>query len=87
MSSTLPPLVGIREVRKALNISVAELMDGIRAQGYDIKDPSTIRNVELGHKRASRGLMHCWAKALGLDPVNVIQFYSDDDLGIAVRAA
>lgn len=68
-------------------MSVAELMDGIRAQGYDIKDPSTVRNVELGHKKASRGLMHCWAKALGLDPVNVIQFYSEEDLGVAVRAA
>lgn len=87
MTSKLPPLVGIRTVREAQKMSVAELMDGIRAQGFDIKDPSTVRNIELGHKKASRGLMHCWAKALGLDPMDVIQFYSEEDLGVAVRAA
>lgn len=87
MSAKLPPLVGIREVRKAQKMSVAELMDRIREHGYDIRDSSTVRNIELGHKKASRGLMHCWALALGLDPMNVIQFYSDEDLGIAVRAA
>lgn len=87
MSSKLPPLVGIREVRKAQKMSVAELMDRIREHGYDIKDSSTVRNIELGHKKASRGLMHCWAKALGLNPMDVIQFYSEDELGVAVRAA
>jgi hypothetical protein len=87
MSAKLPPLVGIREVRKAQKMSVAVLMDRIREQGYDIKDPSTVRNIELGHKKASRPLMYTWAKALGLNPMDVIQFYSDEDLGIAVRAA
>ena len=86
MSAKLPPLVGIREVRKAQKMSVAELMDGIRQQGYDIKDPSTVRNIELGHKKASRGLMH-QGPVRTSDPINVIQFYSEDDLGIAVRAA
>ncbi len=87
MSAKLPPLVGIRAVREAQKMSVTVLMERIREQGYDIKDSSTVRNVELGHKKASRGLMHCWAKALDLDPMDVIQFYNDGDLGIAVRAA
>lgn len=33
----------------------------------------TIRNIELGHKRASVQLMTAWAKALKIAPLDVAQ--------------
>lgn len=76
MSNPTPlgPQVPIRELRKAYGLSIAQLCDRIEANGLD-KRPheDTIRNVELGHKRASQPLMSAWAKALGMTVLDVVQ--------------
>lgn len=67
------PLVGIRELRKAYGLSVGELARRITdEQGLKVHE-DTIRNVELGHRRASNPLITAWAKALGLNPLDVAQ--------------
>lgn len=70
----LGPQVPIRALRTAYGLSIAQLCDRIEANGLD-KRPheDTIRNVELGHKRASQPLMAAWSKALGLTPLDVVQ--------------
>ncbi|BDY33208.1 helix-turn-helix domain-containing protein [Mycolicibacterium mageritense] len=75
MQSTVRgPQVRIRDYREALGISVNHLVDRIKETGYEGSvHPDTIRNVELGHKRASKPLMTAWAKALGLVPLDVWQ--------------
>ena len=75
MQSTVRgPQVRIRDYREALGISVSQLVERIYETGYaDSVHPDTIRNVELGHKRASKPLMTAWAKALGLNPLDVWQ--------------
>ncbi|MBX9919121.1 MAG: helix-turn-helix transcriptional regulator [Mycolicibacterium frederiksbergense] len=73
-SSVRGPQVRIRDLREALGLSVNQLVDRIIEAGYDQKlHADTIRNVELGHKRASKPLMTAWAKALGLVPLDVWQ--------------
>lgn len=53
---------------------MAALIDRINEQGGPKGvHPDTIRNVELGYKRASKPLMTAWAKALGLSPLDVWQ--------------
>lgn len=68
------PQVRIRDYREALGLSVTQLVERIKETGYSEKLHSdTIRNVELGHKRASKPLMTAWIKALGLSPLDVWQ--------------
>lgn len=69
----LGPLVPIRELRGALGLSVTQLCDRIEPHLGKRPHEDTIRNVELGHKRASGPLMTAWAKALGLTPIDVAQ--------------
>ncbi|MGC5027404.1 helix-turn-helix domain-containing protein [Tsukamurella sp. DT100] len=66
------PQIRIRDFREGLGLSVAALVERIAEQGVEVH-PDTIRNVELGHKKASRPLMTAWSKALGLTPLNVWQ--------------
>lgn len=69
------PQISIRDLREAHGLSVAQLAERIqKIQGAD-KPPhtDTIRNVELGHKKASTPLITAWAKALGLNPLDVWQ--------------
>ena len=73
-SNVRGPQVRIRDYREALGISVNQLVDRIKETDYEGNvHPDTIRNVELGHKRASKPLMTAWAKALGLKPIDVWQ--------------
>ena len=72
MTAKTPPLVSIRAVREAHGLSIADLIVRIGEQGVDVKDSATIRNVETGNKRPSNRLMHAWAKALQLNPVDVL---------------
>ncbi|MDM3894800.1 helix-turn-helix domain-containing protein [Mycobacterium intracellulare] len=73
-SSVKGPQVRIRDYREALGLTVSQLVERIKETGYDgAVHPDTIRNVELGHKRASKPLMTAWAKALGLMPLDVWQ--------------
>lgn len=73
-SHPLGPQVRIRDYREALGISVNQLVERIVATGYNENlHADTIRNVELGHKRASKPLLSAWIKALGLSPLDVWQ--------------
>ncbi len=67
------PQIRIRDLREAHGLSVRNLIERIAENGVDGVHPDTIRNVELGYKRASNPLMTAWAKALGLSPLNVWQ--------------
>lgn len=79
----LGPQVPIRELRKAFGLSIPQLCDRIEASGLG-KRPheDTIRNVELGHKRASQPLMTAWSKALGLTPLDVVQPVAADQVPV-----
>lgn len=68
------PQVPIRALREAYGISVQDLIERIEQAGGPKKThPDTIRNVELGYKRASNPLMTAWAKALNLTALSVHQ--------------
>lgn len=75
MTATAPlgPLVPIRGLREAYGLTVSQLCDRIEPHLGKRPHEDTIRNVELGHKRASAPLMTAWAKALGLTPLDVAQ--------------
>jgi hypothetical protein len=67
------PRIGIRQYREALGLSVSELVQRLKDErGFDTH-PDTIRNVELGHKPASKPLMTAWIRVLGLTPLDVEQ--------------
>lgn len=66
--------VPIRALREAHGLSVNDLIVRIQQHGGPAKlHPDTIRNVELGYKRASMPLLTAWAKALGLTSLDVYQ--------------
>ena len=68
------PQVPIRAHREAFGLSVAALIERIEQCGGPTgTHPDTIRNIELGYKRASKPLMTAWAKALGLTGLDVYQ--------------
>ncbi|MBF6060563.1 helix-turn-helix transcriptional regulator [Nocardia terpenica] len=67
------PLVRIRNLREAQDITVRELILRIVEYGGPGVHEDTIRNIELGHRRASDELMHAWARALGADPLDIVQ--------------
>ncbi|MET8985938.1 helix-turn-helix transcriptional regulator [Nonomuraea wenchangensis] len=47
-------------------------MQRIRAHGVNVhKD--TVSNIELGYRRGSEELLTAWAKALGINPLDVYQ--------------
>lgn len=70
---SLGPLVPIRKYREANCLSVSDLCDRIEPFLGKRPHEDTIRNVELGNKRASTTLMNAWAKALGLTPLDAVQ--------------
>lgn len=70
MAST--PLVPIREIRKAYGYTLNDLADRIAAEGVTVT-PEALSNVERGNKKASNRLLHAWARALRLPPLDVIQ--------------
>lgn len=65
-----PPRVDIRRLREAHGLTIPALVERIREQGYDVT-ADHISNCELGWKRPSNSLLHAWAKALGLLPLDV----------------
>lgn len=66
------PQIRIRHYREAMRIPVGELVTRIAELGVDVH-PDTIRNVELGRRRASDRLMSAWCQALGLAPMDAWQ--------------
>lgn len=73
------PQVRIRELRSAYGLSVKQLIERIGEEGGPNVHEDHIRNVELGHKKASGPLMTAWAKALRLNPLDVWQESRDLD--------
>lgn len=65
--------VPIRALRESHALSIDQLCDRIEPIFGKRPHGDTIRNVELGHKKASRQLMNAWALALGLTPLDVFQ--------------
>ena len=63
-------MVRIKQVRIDHNLSQAQLADRIREQGVEISDAG-ISNVENGNKKASDRLLNAWARALGVEPLDV----------------
>jgi transcriptional regulator with XRE-family HTH domain len=63
-------MVRVKEIRVALGLSQAQLSERIAEQGVEITDAG-ISNVENGNKKASDRLLIAWAKALGIEPLNV----------------
>lgn len=72
MTALGPPRVSIRAVREAYGLTIQQLIDRIAEQGVDVSDRGTISNIELGRKRPSDRLLIAWAKALKLNPVDVV---------------
>jgi transcriptional regulator with XRE-family HTH domain len=66
----LGQMVRLKEIRIALGLSQVQLRDRIAEHGVDITDAG-ISNVENGNKKASDRLLTAWAKALGIEPLNV----------------
>ncbi|SEM49768.1 helix-turn-helix domain-containing protein [Nonomuraea pusilla] len=76
--SFIGPQVRIRDLRKAHGLTIPALVQRIRTFGVTVhKD--TISNVELGYRRASDELLTAWAKALGINPLDVCQPPADQD--------
>jgi len=63
-------MVRIKDLRLALGFSQTQLADRIAEFGVEVTD-SGISNVENGNKKASDRLLIAWAKALGVEPLNV----------------
>lgn len=66
----LGPMVRIREVRRAHGLTMRQLSERIAEQGVEITEAG-ISNVENGNKKASDRLLTAWARALGLQPLDV----------------
>ncbi|OZE77154.1 hypothetical protein CH305_18120 [Rhodococcus sp. 15-649-2-2] len=66
----LGPMVRIKDLRLAHGLSQAQLVERIGEQGVAITEAG-ISNVENGNKKASDRLLTAWAKALGVEPLNV----------------
>lgn len=74
----LGPQVPLRELRKALGLTLSQLAAQIRDCGYHrAPTEGTLANVELGRQAGSRKLMTAWAIALRLPPQAILQ---DDEL-------
>lgn len=63
-------MVRIRDLRTARGWTLQQLADRIEEHGVQITEAG-ISNVENGNKKASDRLLIAWAKALGIEPLNV----------------
>jgi transcriptional regulator with XRE-family HTH domain len=70
--AAIGPQVRIRDLRKAHKMSIPTLVERIQAHGVKVH-ADHISNVELGYRRASDELIAAWAKALGVDPLDITQ--------------
>lgn len=66
----LGPMIRIKELRLAHGLSQGQLAERIAEQGVEITDAG-ISNVENGNKKASDRLLTAWARALGVEALNV----------------
>lgn len=66
----LGPMVRISDLRKAHGWTQEKLAERICEQGVEVT-AAAISNVESGNKQASEHLLTAWARALGVEPLNV----------------
>lgn len=64
------PMVRIRDVRRLLGFTLAEMAARITEVGIPITE-SALSNIEAGNKAAGDQLLDAWARALDIDPVFV----------------
>ncbi len=69
-TNPLGPMIRIRDLRLAHGWSQEQLAKRIAEQGFRIT-AAGISNVESGNKKASDLLLIAWARALGVQPVDV----------------
>ncbi|MDO3401926.1 helix-turn-helix transcriptional regulator [Mycolicibacterium neoaurum] len=60
----------MKEVRLALGFSQVQVTERMRDHGVEITDAG-LSNIENGNKKASDRVLIAWAKALGIEPLNV----------------
>lgn len=63
-------MVRIKNLRLAHGLTLKQLSDRIAEHGVSISEGG-VSNVENGNKQASDRLLIAWAKALGVEPLNV----------------
>ncbi|MEU9516823.1 helix-turn-helix transcriptional regulator [Micromonospora sp. NPDC048169] len=80
---SIGPQVRIRDLRNAHGLSVRQLAARLAEFGMPGVHEDTIRNVELGHRRASRPLITAWARALDVSPLDVWQPSPDESEEVA----
>ncbi|NOR03634.1 helix-turn-helix transcriptional regulator [Mycolicibacterium fortuitum] len=66
----LGPMIRIKDLRLALGLSQEQTAQRIAEHGVEIT-AAGISNVENGNKKASDRLLTAWAKAFGIEPLNV----------------
>ncbi|MBF6515305.1 helix-turn-helix transcriptional regulator [Nocardia cyriacigeorgica] len=66
------PMVRLRDLRQARGLRLADLTERIAEHGIEVT-VAGLSNIETGRKRASDRLLHAWARALGVDPLDVWQ--------------
>ena len=65
-------MVSLRSLREARGLDSRDLAELIGEQGVKVH-PDHLLNCELGHKRASAGLLYVWTHALGVRSIDVYQ--------------
>lgn len=78
----IPPQVGIRKLREAYALTIPALVERIEEHGVKVT-ADHISNCELGWKRPSNHLLHAWAKALGISPLDVGLFADEQTEAVA----
>ena len=63
-------MVRISDLRRVRGWTQEDLADRIREQGIAVT-AAGISNIENGNKQASDRLLTAWARALGIEPMNV----------------
>lgn len=63
-------MIRIKDLRLAHGLTMKQLAERIAEHGVSISEGG-ISNVENGNKQASDRLLIAWAKALGVEPLNV----------------
>lgn len=72
-----PPMVTLRSLRRAHELTLAQLAERIAEQGVKV-DEASLSNVETGNKKGSDRLMGAWARALRIG--TRLDVYQTEDL-------
>jgi transcriptional regulator with XRE-family HTH domain len=63
-------MVRIKDLRTVHGLTMKQLAERMAEHGVEISEGG-ISNVENGNKKASDRLLIAWAKALGIEPLNI----------------